>query len=244
MLIQQDVVDLGVVVGGADGQIAAQTHFVKPAGLVLPGEKILQFRLHLRGTALAVLPQRFPQLAIAVHGVVEVYDRLLQLLGRELIEHILEVAESPGALVEILQALRALDADAVIHKAVDPPAAAVPVVVIAVPVQGVNVADHGHFALFPLGEIGADGCHVVHQGVDVGEHIPVDPLENIACSVVGGDEIGLVDMAAFNLFTADGCAVGGEVEDCLFHECLVSFSRFLRIRTGIAVSSSTAAAAR
>ena len=211
VLVQQYIVDLGVVVGSPDGQLAPLSLVVEAAGPLLPRQGEGHFLLHFLPSPAGILFDGGAEFLIAVHGIVKIGDGLHQPLCREVPQGILEGAKALGALVEVRRRFRPLQADAVVHKAVDAPGPALAVVVIGLAVGGVNIADHGHPAALLLPQEGADGGHVVHQRVHIGEYIPVYPLEYVAAAGVGGDQEGLVDVAALDLADAGHLPVDGEM---------------------------------
>ena len=75
-------------------------------------------------------------------------------------------------------------------------------------------------------QILADGGHVVHQFIDVWEYELIDPLQNVAYARIGRNEIGVVDVSAFDLHAVLRRTVRREMENGVYH---VEFS--LRIQT-------------
>ena len=87
----------------------------------------------------------------------------------------------------------------IINKSVDAPCTAITVIVIGMAIDGIYIAYHSHFTVTGIMQKMTDGRHIVHQCIHIGEDILVYPLKNILCTHIGAHQIGLIDMAGFNL---------------------------------------------
>ena len=109
--------------GDPQRQLSGTKHGRQLAAHGLVGQYKVDLRLHGSGPAHGVLLQGLPEQAVTVRGIVEVVDGLVQGFSRKIRKLLLEGAEGNGALVEVLGALRGLEAQAVLHKVVHPPVA-------------------------------------------------------------------------------------------------------------------------
>lgn len=94
------------------------------------GADKLDLALHLGYAAHAVLNHGALEISEALGRVVEVRDCLMQGMSRIVGKLMLEVAKCNGALVKILGGLHLLQADSILHKVIDTPAAAIGSLVI------------------------------------------------------------------------------------------------------------------
>ncbi len=80
--VEQDIVQLGVVVGDAQRQLARCQQIHHNVILCFAGADKLNFALHLCGTTHAVFGHGALKISEALGRVVEVRDRLMQGVGR------------------------------------------------------------------------------------------------------------------------------------------------------------------
>ncbi len=184
--------------------------------------KSIDLPLHLGRPAQGIGGELLPEYAVAVRGIVEVGDGLMERLGGEIRQHPLKAAEGEGALIEVLRALGDLQADAVLHIVVDAPGFArlIPDPVPAVPGRD-QVKGLPWIAAAGGQEAGHRG-HVAHQGGDVVERGAAEALQDIAPAAVGGHEIGLVDVSLAEALTGQRAALNGESIEYRFHGILLS----------------------
>ena len=222
ILVQQDVVELGVVVGHAQGQDAIFPHILQLGGHLLP----LQQEVHVGPDALQTAGliglDGLPELTVAVDGVVEVGDRLHQGIGGELAEQLLELAEGNGGLIEILIGLGGVQAEAV-DELVHSPELALLVLVAVLSVLGGQEMQRPAGIVHPGTDVVGDGTGIFHQADGVLEHIGIDALQHIRSALIRDDLKGGVDVAVAEGGTLDRLALQAEGIDSLFHRSGFSF---------------------
>ena len=125
--VQHDVVELRIVMGDPQGELPRLEKIGQGCGFFFPVEGEADLVPNILGPAHGVGGQNLPEDPVTVRRVVEVGDYLVQAPRGEILELLLEAAKGRGALVEIPWALRRLQAQAVLHKFVHPPEAAVAV---------------------------------------------------------------------------------------------------------------------
>ncbi|WP_336307752.1 hypothetical protein [Gemmiger sp.] len=113
------------------------------------GADKLNFALHLCGASHAVLGHSALEVSEALWCIVEVRDRLMQGVCRIVGKLMLEIAKSNGALVKILGGLHLLQADGVLHKVIDTPAAAIGGLIIGLSSFGQRNMERGTFRVSP-----------------------------------------------------------------------------------------------
>ena len=183
--VEQDVVQLGVVVGDAQRQLARCQQIHHNVILCFAGADKLNFTLHLCGTTHAVLSHGALEVNEALGCVVEVRDCLVQSMGRVVGKLMLEVAKCNGALVKILSRLHLLQADSILHKVIDTPAATISSLIIGLFLFGRHHMERSTRRVSPalLSLFAQKICNtadVFHQTGRVFECIGIDFLQNIA----------------------------------------------------------------
>ena len=245
--VQQDVVELGVVVGDPQRQLAPllQVEQVPAVRLMLPHK--FDLPLHLGRAAHCVLLHRPLKVLVTLGGVVEAGDGLGQAGGVKGPQLPLEAAKGGGALEQVLLVARLLQADAALDVGEHPPAAPffIPMVEPAV-VAG----DHPHAlpANIPAGLPGLLGdklghqADVLHQPIHILKGVGVDALQNIP-TAGALHQIGVVDMPAAkrgNALDAAELSPGPQGKFWLFHSLSLSvrlISATAALGTGPARSS-------
>ena len=192
LAIQQHVVELGVVVGDAQGDFA-RLHRVQQRvhlPLVLPAK--LDFRRHAAQPAGLVARNRVFELAVARRGVVEIVDRLMQRIRRKAAHLPLEFAERLAGKLEQRGRVRQIVGYRVLNEQIHPPQAALPVVGEAFSPMRLHKGQRlaRRIAALPLNLHLEERGHVLRPGED----IAVDALENKAL-LPRRDQIRLVDVA-------------------------------------------------
>ena len=203
-LIHENIVELGVVVGHAKGEFpfGQKPHHV--TAVRLAGRHKIDLGLNAFGAAAHVGSQGFFKVCIAVHGVVEFADGLVQGGGGIAGQLALKVAEGHGALVKILGGFGLLQAQGALDKGIHPPGAAVGIGVVVFALlcgHHVHGLAHGIAALLldHAAQVAGHAADVLHQALGVGEGVGVDALQDIAHTVAGFilhvNTEGIVDVA-------------------------------------------------
>ena len=153
--------------------------------LCFAGADKLNFTLHLCGTTHAVLSHGALEVNEALGCVVEVRDCLVQSMGRVVGKLMLEVAKCNGALVKILSRLHLLQADSILHKVIDTPAATISSLIIGLFLFGRHHMERSTRRVSPalLSLFAQKICNtadVFHQTGRVFECIGIDFLQDIA----------------------------------------------------------------
>ena len=183
------------------------------------GQREGDLRLNLCCPPHHVLLHRLTEQSVAVGGVVEILNGLVEGFRREGAQLLLEGAEGDGALVEILRALRCLKADAVFHEIVDPPVAVLPLVVPALPCFGGNQVQGAVGIVGLLAQVGGDGGDVLLQPCHIREGPVADLLEDVPPPGLGDHQIGFVDVSAAVALTADSRSIQPELLQNGFVQC-------------------------
>lgn len=149
------------------------------------GADKLDLALHLGYAAHAVLNHGALEISEALGRVVEVRDCLMQGMSRIVGKLMLEVAKCNGALVKILGGLHLLQADSILHKVIDTPAAAIGSLVIRPSLFGRHHMERGTRRVSPalLGFFAQKIRHtadVFHKTCRVFECIGIDFLQDVA----------------------------------------------------------------
>ena len=173
--VEQDVVELGVVVGDAQGQLAGFAHALQEPRLALAGHDEADLLLHGFGAVAHILLQGVLKQDIAVDGVVELGDGLMELLRREVPQHLLEMTEGDGALIEVLGGLRRFQAEAA-HEFIHPPVFAAGILVIELAAVGGDEVQGAAGIANALAQKFRHRADVLHQRLGILEHILVDAL--------------------------------------------------------------------
>ena len=166
------------------------------------GADKLDLAPHLGGAAHAVLGYSALEISEALGCVVEVWDRLMEGVGRISGKLMLEIAERNGALVKILGRLHLLQADGVLHKIIDTPAAAIGGLVIRLFCRSRHYMERGTRRVSPalfsfFTQKIRYAADIFHQAGGVLEGIGVDLLQDVALCALRRryrEGIRLVDM--------------------------------------------------
>ena len=205
--VQHHVIQLGVVMGDAQGQLPFMEHIHQRGPIGLPLQEFPDLILRVLCPAQPVFRQHGFELGITVRGIMEVLYGLMQGPGGEIRQLALEGAEGHGALVKILRRLRGLETKAVLHKVIDPPVALGAVMVI------VSAVHRGHqMQAAPLltdlfRQVTGDSTHVLHQAGNILEGHGAQALKNVSPAAVRHHKKGSVDMTAAIGLTAYGAAL-------------------------------------
>ena len=219
LVVHEDVVQLGVVVGHPQGQSALPQGGQGHGAVRLPVQHELDFGLTGGGPAQGVGGDGVLQLGQAVLRVVEVGDGLVQGIRRVVLQQLLEPPEGPPGGGEQLRRLGGLVADGVLHEGVQPPRAPLAVGEEGLPVfgaddlQGLPAAVAAVLLDLPAQVVG-DADDVLHKLVGPLEGGGAHPLEDEAAAAqvfrLGVHHEGVVDVP---LSEADGTHHGrAEVE--------------------------------
>ena len=128
-------------------QLSCLQHPVEFTADLLVSQCKFDFGPHILGTAKGVLGQHFLEDPITIRGVVEVLDSLIQGMGGEILQLLLEGTEGDGALVKILRRFRHLQTDTAFYKIVNTPVADFFTVIIGGTIQGGDQSQHTVFFL-------------------------------------------------------------------------------------------------
>ena len=213
--VQQDVVQLGVVVRNAQGQLAGiqQTH--QRAGFFFPLHDERDLVPDGEGPVNAVGVQRLAELAVAVDGVVEHRDRFVEGLRGEVAQQLLEAAEGDRALIEILVGFRRFEADTV-RELVAAPVFAVLVHVVVCTLVGENKVERFARIADAAAQVFRHRADVLHDRLRVGENVLIDPLQDIDVVIVGLHAVGAVDVAGAEFADDDRRSADAEMLDRRF----------------------------
>ena len=171
--------------GDAQRQLARCQQIHHNVILCFAGADKLNFTLHLCGTTHAVLSHGALEVNETLGRVVEVRDCLVQSMGRVVGKLMLEVAKCNGALVKILSRLHLLQADSILHKVIDTPAATISSLIIGLFLFGRHHMERSTRRVSPalLSLFAQKICNtadVFHQTGRVFECIGIDFLQDIA----------------------------------------------------------------
>ena len=171
--------------GDAQRQLARRQQIHHDVIIRFAGADKLDLALHLGGTAHAVLGHGALEIGEALGRVVEVRDRLMQGVGRVVGQLMLEVTKRNGALVKILGGLHLLQADGVLHKVIDTPAATISSLIIGLFLFGRHHMERSTRWVVPAlpGLFAQEIRHaadIFHQTSRVFECICIDFLQDVA----------------------------------------------------------------
>ena len=218
-LVQQDVGELGIVVGHAEGEVAARQGIHDEGALVgAVGDESDLFAdgIHPSG---GVPLHGGEEVGVSLLGVVEIGDGLDEFGCVKVRESSLEVTEGLAHAGKGLGAVHRKAADGALHEVVGAPEAAL---IVGVAVGSFLGEDNPHGS--PLGilarlgqtlaDMVGDRDDVVHDPDGVLEDGGVEDLEDVAFAALGGDDVGAVDVAvAADLQVGDGSPEGEAVTD-------------------------------
>ena len=214
--INENVVQLGVVVGDPQGQLPLSQGFHSHGTVRLTGQNKVHFRPAGVCQVFGGSGQGGLELAQPVLGVVEVHNGLVEGFSGVVLQHALEVAEGTGGGLKQLRR-GGLEAVGAFNERHHPPdlAGLIGVVVLAVPglhqTQGLpqGIAASGNDL---AAQVGGDAHKVLHQRFRIAENIGVDPLENImhrGAALIKSHLKGVIDMPGSirnsdQIFSVDG----------------------------------------
>ena len=184
-------VQLGVVVGNAQGQLAFLQHVSQLSADLLVSQHEVDFSLTFLCTAHHVFCQDFLEDTETVRGVVEVLDGLMQGFCGEAGQLLLEGAECDGALIEILGSLGGLQADGTLNEVINTP------VGILLHMQvgfAVHSGDQGQgtVGIVDLGvQVTGNSGDVFLQTFNIGECAVADLLQNVAAAGLGDHQVSV-----------------------------------------------------
>ena len=224
--VQQNIVQLGIVVGDPQGQFTGFPHFLQNTSdlLLLEGESNLF--LHTGQTTHGIGSDGFLQLTEPVNGVVEFGNGFVQRVSGEVGQLMLEPTKGNSALVEILIRFRHIQtetANVIVHS---------PVFIILVPMAEGAVGLGGDKMKTAVGiilcfpKIIGNSSGVFHDLYRVLEYVFIDSLQNIFCAGIGLDFQRMVNMSVTELLTGNGGSVGHKCKSSLFdlHEIHLNYS--------------------
>ena len=202
--VNEDVVELGVVVGNPQGKLPFPQGVQGHGAVRLSVEDKLNFLLHLPGPSQLVRFQRRQEFGEPILGVVEVHNGLVEGLGGVVREKPLKPSKGPGGGFKQLRG-GLLEAQGIFHILGQPPdpSGIVGVVGLALPggnqVQGLPLHIPAGSEDFPA-QVGGDPDEVFHQLLLPGEGRHGQALEDIADGLallgLADQAEGVVDMAA------------------------------------------------
>ena len=225
--IEEGVVDLGVVVGDALGNLPAKVTIQQVGHQVTALTHELEFLGDLLGAVADVLIGGLLERRVAHRGVVEIGDGLVEPGGGQVGHHVLELRKAARGLKGDVRVAHVVVALHPIDEVVEPPPLAGKGAHAVALLAGVNQREDLDVGIL-LGlraEMGERALDVVHHLLRLAKDGVVDALEGVdvarAVGLLGGDAIGVIDMAAaigfgLNRRALDGKA-GQDLLDLLLH---------------------------
>ena len=202
--VKKDIVQLGIVVRYPERQLSGFQQIAEEMAVLLPFHHKPDLLLHPGGPSHHIRLHGFPEFGEPVHGIVEIGNRLVQLLGGKIRQEILEISKGVATLFKILRAFRLVKAGRICNEGIHPPSMARLIPVIGMPVhradhlKGLTVRISALETDFPGNKAGYP-LNVLHQLILIAENFPVDPLKNILdfLSILPKRQpVGIVDMTA------------------------------------------------
>ena len=207
LLVQHDVVQLGVVVSNAQGQLAFLQHIGQLSADLLVSQDEVDFGLDILCTAHDILSQNFFKDAEAVRGVVEVLDGLVQSFCGEACQLLLEGAKCDGALVEVLGSLGSLQANGAFDEVINAPVGILFHVQVGFTIQGGDQGQ-GTVGVVDLGvQMTGNSGDVLLQTFNVGESAVADLLQNVAAAGLGDHQVSNVNVATAVAFAGNNGSI-------------------------------------
>ena len=218
-VVDQDVVEFGVVMGGAFGQLSGGLQFEQPPGLIAAGEDELQLRRDLFEPSGPIFLHRQFQCGQPGGRVVEVRNRLVK-PAVEVGEVRLKAAERRRRLIGLIGCFEDVVGAGVFDEDV-----AAEEVARRIPDERLSVARRNYFEgavtgfrvelpFFPdfPADVAGDPHEILHQRFRIAENIGVDPLENImhrGAALIKSHLKGVIDMPGSirnsdQIFSVDG----------------------------------------
>ena len=205
LVVEHDVVELGVVVGDAFGDFTLRAALQKTAEGVGAGFHEGDFRLHVLGAVEGILLDGGLEGLVTLHRVVEVRDGLVQTRLREVCHHVLEVGEGFAHELRLMGALDLVVGLGAFHEDVHTPPVPRHIVVdgFAIPREdeGERVAGNVLHALCAelVGDVARHAQDVLLHIRGLGEDMMVDALEQVMhLRAAHGVRhlVGIIDVAA------------------------------------------------
>ena len=211
-VVDEDVAHLGVVVGHPQGKLALPQQIHQQGAVLFALGGKVHLRPHLRKPARLVVLGGLQQLAVALGGVVEVLDSLVEGGGGVAGQQALELPKGPAGLPQHGGALHRLVGGGLVYKGHAAPGAA-----LLIHKEGAALGGAADVQSLPQG-VAAPGedflpqklrhaGDVLHDVLGGGEHVAVDALDDVLAAVL--HQKGVVDVAAVQ---AGGGAVPGQAE--------------------------------
>ena len=199
-LVQEDVGELGIVVGHAEGKRAVSQRVHNEAALLCAVGDELDLILHQMGSARGVPLQRGQEVGVAALGIVEVGNGFDQHRGIEIRQSALEVAEGLAHAAEGLGAVQHEAADGALHEVIGAPEAALLVGIAVCAVGGEDDVQRAALGILAglrqtLADMVSDGDNVVHNPDGILEYGGVEDLKDVALAPLHGNDVGRVDVA-------------------------------------------------
>ena len=171
--------------GDAQRQLASRQQVHHDMVICFVSANKLDLTLHLSYAAHTILGYSALKVSEALWCIMEVRNRLMQGICRVVGKLVLKITKSYGALVKILGGLHLLQADGVLYKIIDAPAAAIGGPVIRLSSFGQHNMERGACRVIPtLFGLFAQkiryAANVFHQTVRVLECISIDLLQDVA----------------------------------------------------------------
>ncbi len=212
LVIQEDVVEFGVIVGDTEREFACLQKVLELAHFFFARENEGDLFLDLAGAAVGVFGQNFLEDPVTVGGVVEVRDGLVEGFGGEVCEVLHEAAKGERTLIEVLIRLGELKAQGLRDKDVDAPVA-IGVLEVVVAVLGLDEGEDaaGIVLLGPL--MSGDAADVFHEFGHVLEHGVVDFLKDVPGAFFGDGQVRDIDMPGTVGFAGNGFGVEPKVPE-------------------------------
>ena len=179
--IDQDVVDLGVVVGDTQRDLTGRQQIQQGVAIFFPRMDEGDLRCNVLGTAQRIGGKGFFKVCIAVGRVVEAGNGFVEGGGRIICQLVLEFAQGLGNSAEVGLAAHLLQADGILHKVVGAPRTALGIQMAGCAGQG---GDHVQGLPCRVAACGKDllpqmpghAADILHQAHRVGKGVGVDAL--------------------------------------------------------------------
>ena len=229
-VVDEDVVELCIVVGDAQGQIAALQLVHQGGAEGFVGQRHVDQVAHAVGAAGEIVFHSGAEVAEAIGRVVESGDGLVQAGGVKVVQHGHEAAESTAGFAEHGGVFHQVVAAAFAHEGVGAP-------VVAVGVDGAQLAvfvlEHAQGAALGVAAHSADAlAQVMGHALDVfhdlqrlGEDVLVDALQHELGTILALEQIGIIDMpaakshrSAQRMIRAEGSCERTDVFNRQFHK--------------------------
>ena len=179
--------------GDTQRKFACFQHGDQLTGFFLTLQSKSDLFLYILGSAQRIPLQNLTQLLVAVGGIVEQGNCLVEGLGREVTQLLLECAKSDGCLVEIIGGFCCFQTDTVLNEFINAPGFAIGCVVVVFPFGGGNQSQGTVLFGDLFVQVRGDSCDVILQSVNILES-GADHLQGIAVTCFGDHQISLVYM--------------------------------------------------